>query len=458
MLFDTWAGLLGPRGCPYLRAAVCAAACWSGARGGRRRSARGVPLIYYAGDSAGWIEACTEIGADVIGLDWRVGLDAARARVGTGVALQGNLDPTILLGPRTLIQQRTRDVLRAARGLTAGDAEAAAPAPGHIFNLGHGILPQTPPDHARLLVDSVRRVLWRSAHERCAATALSPPPRRAERDVGARSRRRSTCCAGTTSPGRATPRTRPLWSSTTDSARATTASAWPDAARSPGDPLSLYIHLPFCHERCSFCGCMVIITKKHEVAARYLEFLGRETAMLADALAGRRRVVQYHWGGGTPTYLTLAEMEALHGDCGAALRGAARRRGRDRSGSAGHVDRAAGAAAAARVQPRVLRRAGLHARGAGGGQPRPARGPDPPALRRRPAARVRVDQHRPDLRAAAADARVVRPRGRHRRVDAARSRGRVLVRRTCPGFAATRSASTRRCCRRASASWSCSAS
>ena len=156
MLFDTWAGLLGPEdvrtfSLPYARRVletVREAAQEIGAR---------VPLIYYAGDSAGWIEACTEIGADVIGLDWRVGLDAARARVGTGVALQGNLDPTILLGPRTLIQQRTRGVLLAARGLTAGDAEAAAPAPGHIFNLGHGILPQTPPDHARLLVDSVRQ-------------------------------------------------------------------------------------------------------------------------------------------------------------------------------------------------------------------------------------------------------------------------------------------------------------
>jgi oxygen-independent coproporphyrinogen-3 oxidase len=86
-----------------------------------------------------------------------------------------------------------------------------------------------------------------------------------------------------------------------------------DAAQASGDPLSLYIHLPFCRERCSFCGCMVIITKKHEVATRYLDFLAREVAMLADALGRRRRVVQYHWGGGTPTYLTLAEMEALHG-------------------------------------------------------------------------------------------------------------------------------------------------
>ena len=146
MLFDTWAGLLGPEDVgsfvlPYARRVLEAVG----------QAAQDI------GAAAGWVEACTETGADVIGLDWRIGLDAARARVGTEVALQGNLDPTILLGSRSLIRQRTRGVLRAARGLTSGDLDAApGPAIGHIFNLGHGILPQTPPDHARLLVDSVR--------------------------------------------------------------------------------------------------------------------------------------------------------------------------------------------------------------------------------------------------------------------------------------------------------------
>lgn len=84
-----------------------------------------------------------------------------------------------------------------------------------------------------------------------------------------------------------------------------------DAAGSP-DPLSLYLHLPFCEERCSFCGCMVIITRKREVAATYLQYLLREIAMLRDALGPRRRVVQYHWGGGTPTYLAPAQMAQLH--------------------------------------------------------------------------------------------------------------------------------------------------
>jgi uroporphyrinogen decarboxylase len=158
MLFDTWAGLLAPDDLrafvlPYAArvfAAVRAAAVDAGVAG--------VPLIYYAGEAAGWIESCADIGADVIGLDWRLNLDAARARVGGDVALQGNLDPTVLLGPRPFIRQRTRDVLRAARGETGEGGARPGPALGHIFNLGHGILPQTPPDHARLLVDTVREL------------------------------------------------------------------------------------------------------------------------------------------------------------------------------------------------------------------------------------------------------------------------------------------------------------
>lgn len=84
------------------------------------------------------------------------------------------------------------------------------------------------------------------------------------------------------------------------------------AASAQGEPLSLYTHLPFCEERCSYCGCMVIITQKREVAVRYLAYLEREIAMLAERLGSRRRIVQHHWGGGTPTYLEPAQMQRLH--------------------------------------------------------------------------------------------------------------------------------------------------
>ena len=85
------------------------------------------------------------------------------------------------------------------------------------------------------------------------------------------------------------------------------------AAADTAEPLSLYVHLPFCEARCTYCGCMTIITRKREVAARYLEYVEREIAMLAAELNGRTRVVQYHWGGGTPTYLSPAQIERLHG-------------------------------------------------------------------------------------------------------------------------------------------------
>jgi uroporphyrinogen decarboxylase len=150
MLFDTWAGLLSPLdyatwGLPYVRRVfdrVQSAAVAAG---------RDVPRIYYAGDAAGWLEQCRETGATVVGVDWRLGLDRARAALGSEIAVQGNLDPAVLLGPPTLIRERARAVL-----------DAAGPT-GHIFNLGHGILPETPPDHARALVESVADLSRRRA-------------------------------------------------------------------------------------------------------------------------------------------------------------------------------------------------------------------------------------------------------------------------------------------------------
>lgn len=78
-------------------------------------------------------------------------------------------------------------------------------------------------------------------------------------------------------------------------------------------PLSLYVHLPFCANRCTYCGCMTVITRRSDVASRYLGYLEREIAMLSHHLGGRRRVVQHHWGGGTPTYLDGAQIARLHG-------------------------------------------------------------------------------------------------------------------------------------------------
>ena len=83
------------------------------------------------------------------------------------------------------------------------------------------------------------------------------------------------------------------------------------AATRVNDPLSLYMHLPFCQERCSYCGCAMIATRNRAVATRYLPYLEREMALLAEVLGQRHRVSQLHWGGGTPTYFTSDELRSL---------------------------------------------------------------------------------------------------------------------------------------------------
>jgi len=85
-----------------------------------------------------------------------------------------------------------------------------------------------------------------------------------------------------------------------------------EAAKRTGDPLSLYVHIPFCDHRCLYCGCHVVITRREDVVRKYLDHLLMEIDRVADALGDRHDVLQLHWGGGTPTHLTPAEMEELH--------------------------------------------------------------------------------------------------------------------------------------------------
>jgi uroporphyrinogen decarboxylase len=107
----------------------------------QRIKAMGVPVIYFGVETASLLPAMSETGADVIGLDWRVPLETGWKAVGAGCAVQGNLDPIALFAPDEVLRERVREVLTAAAGR-----------PGHIFNLGHGIVPGTP-------VDSVIRVV-----------------------------------------------------------------------------------------------------------------------------------------------------------------------------------------------------------------------------------------------------------------------------------------------------------
>jgi uroporphyrinogen decarboxylase len=144
-LFDSWAGALSPPHyarfvLPHTRRIFQAL-----------RSA-GIPLIHFGTETATLLELMAEAGPDVVGADWRMPLDEAWRRMGHERAIQGNLDPAVLFAPWQSVQKEARDVLDRAAGRS-----------GHIFNLGHGILPETPVENVRRLVDFVhdasRRIL-----------------------------------------------------------------------------------------------------------------------------------------------------------------------------------------------------------------------------------------------------------------------------------------------------------
>jgi uroporphyrinogen decarboxylase len=137
-LFDTWAGLVSVEdyaafSLPYVKRVLAAV------------RAVGVPTIYFALDAAHATSVIGSCGADVLGVDWRMGLRQAADGFGGAFALQGNLDPCALLADRETVRRRTLSMLNEGRGL-----------PGHIANLGHGILPETPLDNAIAFVETVK--------------------------------------------------------------------------------------------------------------------------------------------------------------------------------------------------------------------------------------------------------------------------------------------------------------
>jgi uroporphyrinogen decarboxylase len=141
-IFDSWAGALSVTDymeyvLPITQSLV------------RQVQALGVPVIYFGVDTATLLPSMRETGADVIGLDWRIPLDVGRQAVGQHCAVQGNLDPIALFAPQGILRARVEEVLRQAGGN-----------PGHIFNVGHGIVPATP-------VENVQHVV-RWVHEICA--------------------------------------------------------------------------------------------------------------------------------------------------------------------------------------------------------------------------------------------------------------------------------------------------
>ena len=139
-LFDSWVGALYPADyerhvLPHVKH------IFSGLPSDR------VPVIHFGTGTSMLLELQREAGGTVVGIDWRAPLDVVRSRLGTDVCLQGNLDPLLLHAPRELLRERVEDVL-----------DRAGPSPAHVFNLGHGILPDTDPDAVKYTADIVHEL------------------------------------------------------------------------------------------------------------------------------------------------------------------------------------------------------------------------------------------------------------------------------------------------------------
>jgi uroporphyrinogen decarboxylase len=137
-IFDSWAGSLSPQDYSEFILPLTTAFI-------RRVQSLGVPVIYFGVDTASLLPAMRTTGADVIGLDWRVSLDTAWSALGHACAVQGNLDPITLFAPQDVLRNRVHSILAQAAGR-----------PGHIFNLGHGIVPGTPVENVQAAVRFVR--------------------------------------------------------------------------------------------------------------------------------------------------------------------------------------------------------------------------------------------------------------------------------------------------------------
>ncbi len=137
-VFDSWVGALGPDDyvryvAPYSRALI------------DRIRATGVPVIHFGTGAAGFFRELHAAGGDVIGVDWRINIDQAWLDISYRSAIQGNLDPAVLMAPLPELKQRVFELLK-----RTGNR------PGHIFNLGHGILPETPVENVKAVVEMVR--------------------------------------------------------------------------------------------------------------------------------------------------------------------------------------------------------------------------------------------------------------------------------------------------------------
>jgi len=150
MIFDTWGGMLNTENYKtfslrYVQQVIANLI--------KEQSGQSIPVILFTKEGGKWLELMTETGCHMLGVDWLTSLNEARRRVGAKVALQGNLDPKILLQPPSTIEA---EVARILEEYGAGS--------GHVFNLGHGITPDVPPEHVAVLVDAVHTLSRRYHH------------------------------------------------------------------------------------------------------------------------------------------------------------------------------------------------------------------------------------------------------------------------------------------------------
>ncbi|MFD1622486.1 uroporphyrinogen decarboxylase [Thalassotalea marina] len=145
MVFDTWGGVLSPRdykdfSLQYMAKIVDGLT--------RENEGRKVPVTLFTKNGGMWLESIAATGCDAVGLDWTINIEDAKARVGDKVALQGNMDPSMLYAPKERIEQEVATILK-------GFGQSNT---GHVFNLGHGIHPDVNPEHAGYFIDAVHRL------------------------------------------------------------------------------------------------------------------------------------------------------------------------------------------------------------------------------------------------------------------------------------------------------------
>jgi len=142
MIFDTWGGVLTPRdykefSLSYMQTIVNGLT--------KEADGRKVPVTLFTKNGGQWLETMAATGCDALGLDWTTDIGQARARLGDKVALQGNMDPSILLGSPERIRQEVQTIL-----------DSYGQGSGHVFNLGHGITPDVDPEKAGIFIDAVQ--------------------------------------------------------------------------------------------------------------------------------------------------------------------------------------------------------------------------------------------------------------------------------------------------------------